>query len=52
LQYCAHPHAGAVTPLANSHASRLRVGDDRVIFEEGETDLVVTKLGRFGDVFD
>jgi mRNA interferase RelE/StbE len=50
-RHAAGSQAGAATPLANSHARRLRVGDDRVIFEESETDLVVTMLGRRDDVF-
>lgn len=31
---------------------RLRVGDYRVIFEETETAITVTAIGRRGDIYD
>ena len=34
-----------VKTLTNSSAKRLRVGDFRVIFEETETKVIVTKIG-------
>ena len=45
-------HANNVTRLAGSTASRLRVGDFRVIFEDGPTEIVVTKIGPRGSVYD
>lgn len=39
-------HANNVTRLVGSTASRLRVGDYRVIFEETATDITVTKSRR------
>ena len=45
-------HANNVTRLVGSSASRLRVGDYRVIFEETAADLIVTKIGPRGDVYD
>ena len=45
-------HVNNVTRLVGSSASRLRVGDFRVIFEEGATELLVTKIGPRGDVYD
>ena len=45
-------HANNVTRLVGSSASRLRVGDYRVIFEETAGDLIVTKIGPRGDVYD
>ncbi len=45
-------HANNVKRLVGSSASRLRVGDYRVIFEESETELIVTKIGPRGDVYD
>ncbi|MGA2637402.1 type II toxin-antitoxin system RelE family toxin [Methylocella sp.] len=44
--------AGDVTQLVGSPALRLRVGDFRVIFEESETEIVVTKIGPRGDVYE
>jgi mRNA interferase RelE/StbE len=45
-------HANNVTQLVGSIAKRLRVGDFRVIFEESETTLTVTKVGPRGDVYE
>lgn len=45
-------HANNVIRLAGSTALRLRVGDYRVIFEETETELLVTKIGPRGGVYD
>jgi len=44
--------AGDVKRLAGSNAARLRIGDFPVIFEESETEIVVTKIGIRGDVYD
>jgi mRNA interferase RelE/StbE len=45
-------HANNVTRLVGSTACRLRIGDYRMVFEESETDIVVTKFGPRGDVYD
>ncbi len=44
--------AGDVTQLVRSTAFRLRVGDFRVIFEETETEIIVTKIGPRGGAYD
>jgi mRNA interferase RelE/StbE len=41
-----------VKSLAGSNAKRLRVGDFRVIFEEGATEIVVSRIGPRGGVYD
>jgi mRNA interferase RelE/StbE len=52
--YAADPPALAnnVKALAGSTARRLRVGAYRVIFEETETEIIVTKIGPRGSVYD
>ena len=45
-------HANNVTRLVGSTASRMRVGDFRVVFEDGSTEIVVTKLGPRGGIYD
>lgn len=45
-------HANNVTRLVGSEASRLRVGDFRVIFEESETTIIVTKIGPRGSAYE
>jgi len=45
-------HANQVTQLVGSTAKRLRVGDFRVIFEETATQIIVTKIGPRGDVYE
>ena len=44
--------AGNVTQLVGSDARRLRDGDFRVIFVETETEVVVTKIGPRGEIYD
>jgi mRNA interferase RelE/StbE len=53
-EYAANPaaHANNVTPLVGSPASRMRVADYRVIFVETEQELVVTRIGPRGNVYD
>ncbi len=53
-EYAADPaaHANNVTRLVGSPASRMRVADYRVIFVETEQELVVTRIGPRGDVYD
>jgi len=45
-------HVNNVTRLVGSPASRMRVADYRVIFVETEQELVVTRIGPRGDVYD
>ncbi len=51
--YAADPaaHTNNVTRLVGSSAKRMRVGDYRVIFEETETELLVTKIGPRGGIY-
>ncbi|MBN9551984.1 MAG: type II toxin-antitoxin system RelE/ParE family toxin [Alphaproteobacteria bacterium] len=53
-QYAADPStlANNVKALQGSTARRLRVGDFRVVFEETETEIVVTKIGPRSSVYD
>jgi mRNA interferase RelE/StbE len=53
-EYAADPaaHVNNVTRLVGSPASRMRVADYRVIFVETEQELVVTRIGPGGDVYD
>jgi mRNA interferase RelE/StbE len=52
--YAADPKARAnnVTQLVGSTAKRMRVGDFRVIFEETEREILVTKVGPRSSVYD
>lgn len=54
LEYAAdsRAHVDNVTQLVGSPAKRLRVGDFRVVFDETETTITVTKAGPRGDVYD
>lgn len=45
-------HANNVTRLVGSSASRMRVGDFRVIFIETETELSIVRVGPRGAVYD
>jgi mRNA interferase RelE/StbE len=45
-------HANNVTELVGSSGKRLRIGGFRVIFDESETTLIVTKVGPRGDVYE
>jgi mRNA interferase RelE/StbE len=45
-------HANNVTQLVGSPAKRMRIGDFRLIFEETETEIVVTKFAPRGNVYD
>jgi mRNA interferase RelE/StbE len=44
--------ANNVKALSGSGAFRLRVGDYRVVFEETESEIIVTKIGPRGSVYD
>jgi len=41
-----------VKALTGSTAKRLRIGDFRAIFEETETEIIVTRIGPRGSVYD
>ena len=45
-------HANNVRALQGSSALRLRVGDYRVIFNETDTEIIVTGLGPRGSIYD
>lgn len=51
--YAAAPAAQAnnVKALAGSTALRLRVGDFRVVFEETEIEIIVTRIGPRGSIY-
>lgn len=51
--YAADPatHGNNVTRLVGQDGKRMRVGDWRIIFEETETELIVTKIGPRGGVY-
>jgi mRNA interferase RelE/StbE len=53
-EYAADPaaHANNVTRLVGSSASRMRIGDYRVIFVETEAELSVVRVGPRGDVYE
>lgn len=44
--------ANNVKALQGSSALRLRVGDYRVIFDETDTEIIVTGLGPRGSIYD
>lgn len=52
--YAADPAAMAnnVKALSGSRAFRLRVGDYRIVFEETENEIIVTKIGPRGSIYD
>jgi mRNA interferase RelE/StbE len=52
--YAADPVALAnnVKALSGGRAFRLRVGNYRIVFEETETEIVVTKIGPRGSIYD
>ena len=45
-------HANNVTRLVGLDASRMRVGNYRVIFVETDQELVVTRIGPRGNVYE
>jgi mRNA interferase RelE/StbE len=46
------PHRNNVTALRGTTGYRMRVGDYRVAFEETAGELIVTKVGPHGSVYD
>jgi mRNA interferase RelE/StbE len=53
-EYAADPAAqrNNVKALVGSTARRLRIGSFRALFEETETEIIVTKIGPRGSVYD
>ena len=45
-------HANNVTRLVGLATRRLRVGDFRAVFEESDTEIIVTKIAPRGNVYD
>ena len=45
-------HANNIKAMQGSSGLRLRVGDYRIVFEESETEIVVTGLGPRGRIYD
>lgn len=54
VAYAADPAslANNVTELRGASLKRLRVGDFRVLFGETATEIVVTKIGPRGSIYD
>jgi mRNA interferase RelE/StbE len=52
--YAANPASQSrnVRMLKGSNARRLRIGDFRVVFEETATEIVVTRIGPRGSIYD
>jgi mRNA interferase RelE/StbE len=52
--YAADPasQANNVKALKGSTALRLRVGDFRVVFEESDAEIIVTRIGPRGSIYD
>jgi mRNA interferase RelE/StbE len=51
--YAANPRAFAkVKTLTGSTAKRLRIGSFRVIFEETDTEVIVTDIGPRGSIYE
>jgi mRNA interferase RelE/StbE len=51
--YAANPNAFAkVKVLTGSTAKRLRIGDFRVIFEETDTEVIITDIGPRGSIYE
>jgi mRNA interferase RelE/StbE len=45
-------HRNQVTELVGTTGKRLRVADFRVIFEETDAEIIVTKIGPRGEIYD
>jgi len=52
--YARNPAAFAnnVTDLKGTRGKRLRVGDWRIIFEESDDEILITKIGPRGSIYD
>ena len=44
--------ANRVTELRGSPLKRLRVGDFRILFEETATEIIVSRIGPRGSIYD
>jgi mRNA interferase RelE/StbE len=44
--------ANVVTEMRGSPLKRLRVGDFRILFEETATEIVVSRIGPRGSIYD
>jgi mRNA interferase RelE/StbE len=53
-EYAADPvaHANNVVQMKGSSASRMRVGEFRIIFVETDAELTVVKIGPRGEVYE
>jgi mRNA interferase RelE/StbE len=53
-EYAADPaaHANNATRLVGSSARRLRVGDYRIVFEETDAEIIVTRIAPRGSAYD
>jgi len=53
-EYAVNPDrlANLVTVLRGSPLKKLRVGDFRVLFEETATEIIVSKIGPRGSIYD
>lgn len=45
-------HANNVTPLVGTSAKRMRIGDVRLIFEETDIEITVTRFAPRGGVYE
>lgn len=54
VEYAANPaaHANNVTQLVGSSAKRLRAGDYRIVIQETEAEIVVTRIAPRGSAYD
>lgn len=52
-EYAENPaaHANKLAQLVGQAAKRMRVGNYRIVFEETDMELVVTKIGPRGDIY-
>lgn len=52
--YAENPEALAnnIKALSGGKAFRLRVGDYRIVFEETDTEIIVTKIGPRSSIYD
>ncbi len=53
-EYAADPrsHANNVTQLVGSAGKRMRIGDFRAVFDESDLEIVVTRVGPRGSVYE
>lgn len=54
LAYATDPvaHANNVRRLVGSNERRLRIGSFRAVFEETATEILVTRIGPRGDIYE